>query len=528
MAAPVLTVSGAGTSFLLGTEYTLVDPKIEVSDPDSPNLQGGEISIENPETGDFISFSGIGSIEGELQEDGTTIILSGSGTVEQYQTALRTVKFSTTSEVTTARTISYVVNDGELNSNQVTRFVHIAQANPGLELSCCLRGHYRDQIVSPPGWTLSTWLAHHQIGDLSQKWQNKTVLSDWSPENRDTTLGQVISSYELGMTVPTGNMYRHAGLHAGATTRCKLDIELYPPVKELFGRNGWHSYHVDPEYTSEHPDYNSSSTFGMREGLILALIDLAPDVLWCIHSVVISLPIAQTPGTTEEINDIELQSFDEYISPFVPDQKYLSIHLNLPHMPDDDLAGTIAPNGREYVTEEKLLRFVRFMARRGHLLRAAYGSQDQPLYADVFHNFQGPTPVPLNQKAVEILIQGLREEGVDGLQLLVNVDIFSKIEEIQAEVDIWGAASQSGVIIPEEVMSFGVGITSAVVGGDIVVRGSTMRFGVGASVEEVSLGQSYEGSMSFGLHTKRLFLSSKRMMRVGVAPNRRFTIRRPV
>lgn len=68
------------------------------------------------------------------------LTLTGTATVAQYQTALRSVTYQNSSDNpnTTARTISFVVNDGSLNSNPATRDIDITAVNDAptdLELS---------------------------------------------------------------------------------------------------------------------------------------------------------------------------------------------------------------------------------------------------------------------------------------------------------------------------------------------------------------------------------------------------------
>jgi hypothetical protein len=59
-----------------------------------------------------------------------TLTLSGIDTIGAYQTALDSVVFSTTNANTTARTVSWQINDGSLNSNTVNSTVQIAILAP--------------------------------------------------------------------------------------------------------------------------------------------------------------------------------------------------------------------------------------------------------------------------------------------------------------------------------------------------------------------------------------------------------------
>ena len=58
-------------------------------------------------------------------------MLTGTGSVANYQAALRSVRFVNSSDnpSTLARTVSYTVNDGATNSNTVTSTVNVTAVN---------------------------------------------------------------------------------------------------------------------------------------------------------------------------------------------------------------------------------------------------------------------------------------------------------------------------------------------------------------------------------------------------------------
>ena len=56
--------------------------------------------------------------------------LTGPGTVAQYQAALRSVTFSTTSANITTRSISFVAIDGTVSSNAAAKSVNVAIGAP--------------------------------------------------------------------------------------------------------------------------------------------------------------------------------------------------------------------------------------------------------------------------------------------------------------------------------------------------------------------------------------------------------------
>ena len=128
--APVL--AGIETSALAYTENdpaTAVTATLTVNDVDSVNLAGASVQITgNYQPGqDVLSFGGVGGITGTWNSGTGTLTLSGGGTVSEYQSALRSVKYQNTSDSPSgaARTVSFKVSDGQLDSNVVTRTVTV-------------------------------------------------------------------------------------------------------------------------------------------------------------------------------------------------------------------------------------------------------------------------------------------------------------------------------------------------------------------------------------------------------------------
>jgi VCBS repeat-containing protein len=125
---PVGTVSGGATTFTEGNNVVstpvVIDSGVTVSDVDNANLTGATVSIGSGfATGqDVLGFTTMGSITGSYNATTGVLTLSGTATVAQYQAALRTVTYTNTSETpsTAARTINFVVNDGQALNNLST------------------------------------------------------------------------------------------------------------------------------------------------------------------------------------------------------------------------------------------------------------------------------------------------------------------------------------------------------------------------------------------------------------------------
>lgn len=128
---PPTVTAGATASYIIevGTPVTL-DSSISVSDSDSSGqLTGATVAIGTGfQTGDVLKFTNTASISGSYNAATGALTLSGADTIANYQAALASVSFSTTSTVAGDRTIDWTVNDGNANagaSTQVTSTLHV-------------------------------------------------------------------------------------------------------------------------------------------------------------------------------------------------------------------------------------------------------------------------------------------------------------------------------------------------------------------------------------------------------------------
>ncbi|KZE85321.1 sulfurtransferase, partial [Chromobacterium sp. F49] len=143
---PIATVSGANGSYTLSGTPTpvAVDSGITVSDRDNTTLASGTVSITgNFHSGEDVlaftntSASTYGNIVASYNSGTGVLTLTSSGataTVAQWQAALQAVTYNDTSGSpnTATRVISFVVNDGEVNSAAVTRNIAIQLPTPSV------------------------------------------------------------------------------------------------------------------------------------------------------------------------------------------------------------------------------------------------------------------------------------------------------------------------------------------------------------------------------------------------------------
>ena len=138
-AAPVLATN-TGTVMASEQVTTTIDPSITVTDPDSPTLTSATVSISSGlvSAEDALSFTAnaatTGNIAGSYSAGTGVLTLTSAGgtaTLAQWQAALRSVAYRNSSDAptTAARTISFVVNDGNQNSNVATRTLSVQALN---------------------------------------------------------------------------------------------------------------------------------------------------------------------------------------------------------------------------------------------------------------------------------------------------------------------------------------------------------------------------------------------------------------
>ncbi|MBU1646255.1 MAG: type I secretion C-terminal target domain-containing protein [Gammaproteobacteria bacterium] len=139
------TAGGAnyvGTFTENGSGAPIGDIDLNVIDPDS-NITGATITLTNPKTGDVLS---AGALPPGITAtvSGNVVLLSGSATPADYQTAVRAITFNNSSDTpdTTPRAITVTVTDGALVSNTATATINVVADNdaPVLDLDASVAG----------------------------------------------------------------------------------------------------------------------------------------------------------------------------------------------------------------------------------------------------------------------------------------------------------------------------------------------------------------------------------------------------
>lgn len=131
--APVVATSGGTTSYTENGSGVPVDGALTVSDVDSANLTGATVAITGnfASSEDALAFTNQNGITGSYNSATGVLTLSGSASTANYQTALRSVKYSNSGDNPSAltRTVTFAVSDGATDSAGATKDVTVTAVN---------------------------------------------------------------------------------------------------------------------------------------------------------------------------------------------------------------------------------------------------------------------------------------------------------------------------------------------------------------------------------------------------------------
>ncbi|ALK89388.1 Ig-like domain-containing protein [Limnohabitans sp. 63ED37-2] len=171
--APVVVTSATARSYTENAAGVAANDTLTLSDADSANLTGATVQITSGRTtGDVLSFTNANGITGSFDAASGKLTLSGTATVAQYQAALQSVTYSSTSDNPTAtsgsRTLSWQVNDGQSAnnaSNVGTSTINLTAVNdaPAISASISYRG-LEDAAAPVNGTTTGTLISSLTAG----------------------------------------------------------------------------------------------------------------------------------------------------------------------------------------------------------------------------------------------------------------------------------------------------------------------------------------------------------------------------
>ncbi|MFB3949206.1 putative Ig domain-containing protein, partial [Aeromonas veronii bv. sobria] len=216
--APQVTTTGGTTPFTEGASATAIDSSLTLSDVDSATLASATVAITgNFQSGqDLLAFTNNGSTMGNISASynsgtgGLTLTSAGAtATLAQWQAALRAVTYANSSENpnTSARTVSFTVNDGSDASSASTKIVSVTAVNDAPSVTTA--GGTTPFTEGTPtaidnGLTLSdvdsTTLASATVA-ITGNFQSGQDLLAFT--NNGSTMGNISASYNSGTGVLT-------------------------------------------------------------------------------------------------------------------------------------------------------------------------------------------------------------------------------------------------------------------------------------------------------------------------------------
>ena len=128
---PVVTTTAGNLNYTENQAATAIDPGLTVTDGDSPNLTGATVAITSgfDSAQDTLGFTNQLGITGNYNSGTGVLTLTGTTTVANYQTALRTVTYQNSSDnPTLSRTVTFTANDG-IGTGSATRGIAITAVN---------------------------------------------------------------------------------------------------------------------------------------------------------------------------------------------------------------------------------------------------------------------------------------------------------------------------------------------------------------------------------------------------------------
>jgi Big-like domain-containing protein/Calx-beta domain-containing protein/cadherin-like protein len=129
---PALTATGGNLSYTENDPATAIDPGLTITDVDNANLTGATVAITgNFASGqDVLAFTNQLGITGSYNSGTGVLTLTGTTSVANYQTALRSVTYANSSDnpSTSLRTVTFTANDGT-NTGSATRGISVTAVN---------------------------------------------------------------------------------------------------------------------------------------------------------------------------------------------------------------------------------------------------------------------------------------------------------------------------------------------------------------------------------------------------------------
>jgi hypothetical protein len=132
---PVLAaIESTPVTYTEGGAPVILTSAITVTDVDDENIESAIVQLTTNylNTEDQLNFTSTPNITGTWTPSTGILSLDGTDTKANYQTALRSIRYVNTNPAkpsTLQRTVTFTVNDGDINSNTVTRNINVVGVN---------------------------------------------------------------------------------------------------------------------------------------------------------------------------------------------------------------------------------------------------------------------------------------------------------------------------------------------------------------------------------------------------------------
>mgnify|MGYP000660438233 CR=1 FL=1 len=130
---PIITSTSVGdVAYTEHDPAITIDSHIALNDIDDTNLTSATVSITaHHESTDILSFTNTANVSGAFNAATGVLTVTGTATVAEYQTFMRSVSYSSSSEFPseTTRAINFIVNDGTSDSDVYSRNVTVDEVN---------------------------------------------------------------------------------------------------------------------------------------------------------------------------------------------------------------------------------------------------------------------------------------------------------------------------------------------------------------------------------------------------------------
>jgi|GEM_PF-4987506 len=174
-APPVATTAAGAVTYTENAGPVIIDAGVLVSDFNNASLASATVSIASNFSAaeDSLSFTNTATITGSYNALSGVLTLSGSDSVANYQSALRSVTYTNSSEnpSTATRTIAFVANDGVAPSNTATKNISIISIN---DVPSFTKGANQSVLEDAGAQTVAGWATSISAGPGAESSQTLT------------------------------------------------------------------------------------------------------------------------------------------------------------------------------------------------------------------------------------------------------------------------------------------------------------------------------------------------------------------